>query len=326
MNLNLLFSSRQILVILLPLLFLPSCDQSPVPPPPEPVLSWTYGRNDYTMEIDGHLREFIVSVPTGYDSTAAVPLVMMLHGTGGDGAKFYRESLWAEKGEMESFISVFPTGLTYTLADGTVTTKWGAGGLINELPPGDSVVDDIPFMHALLDELEHSFLIDSDRLFITGFSNGGGFVKSEVLPRMGDRFAAASSCGGAGIPEITPIVSDRIMPFFNISGTEDDKIKVKTGSQDELPIEGSDIRNHDLLWSGLTNLASMVGVDSTFRENPSQPVYNLLIFDNPVIPGGSELRFVMIKGMEHRYPNGSNNPRGVRAVELLWPWFEGIRL
>ncbi|MCB0661839.1 MAG: hypothetical protein KDC24_03790, partial [Saprospiraceae bacterium] len=45
----------------------------------------TYGKNDFTTTVDGIEREYIVSVPQGYDAKTNIPVVFMLHGTGGDG-------------------------------------------------------------------------------------------------------------------------------------------------------------------------------------------------------------------------------------------------
>ena len=59
------------------------------------------------MEIDAEVRNFIIHVPASYEGSTQVPLVLMLHGSGGNGEKFYNILRWAEKGEAENFITVF---------------------------------------------------------------------------------------------------------------------------------------------------------------------------------------------------------------------------
>lgn len=300
-------------------------DMEPAPDA-TPALEWKTGRNDYNIEMNGDVRNFVINVPVSYDGSTAVPLVLMLHGSSGTGERFYNISRWAEKGEAENFIAVFPTALEYRLIDGKRSTKWSSAGLVNEVPEGTVIKDDIPFLEELIDLCKKTFAIDGRRVYISGFSNGGGFVKSEVVPRMGEIIAAANATGGVGIPVIAPIQGNRNMPLFNISGTMDDRIWEAAGEPKELPIKAEDIEDHDLLWSGLKNMCSMLGLDTTYREQPQVPQYNLMIFDQKLESQASEYLFMMVKGLEHRYPNGGNNPQGVVAVDVLWPWFQKFSL
>lgn len=314
------------LVLLALILFSCTDDIEEMEPTPSNALEWQTGRNDYDVEINGDVRNFIINVPASYDGSTAVPLVLMLHGSSGTGEKFYNISRWAEKGEAENFIAVFPTALKYRLIDGKMSTKWSSAGLANDVPEGTVIKDDVPFLRGLIDLCKNTFSIDGRRVYISGFSNGGGFVKSEVVPRMGDVIAAANATGGVGIPIISPIEGDRNMPVFNISGTKDDRIWEAIGEPKELPIQAEEIEAHDFLWSSLKNMCTMMGVDTTYREQPHIPEYNLMIFDKTLDPQASEYIFMMVKELEHRYPNGGNNPRGVIAVDVLWPWFQQFSL
>ncbi|MDW3647104.1 MAG: hypothetical protein R8P61_08580 [Bacteroidia bacterium] len=290
------------------------------------ILSWQQGKNEYLLMIDGYERNFIIHVPASYQEDIASPVVFMLHGSGGNGTKFHNISGWKEKGEAEGFITVFPTAMEYRLADGRNSTKWGSRGLESELAAGESVKDDIPFFEELVRRLKLSFKLDERRLYISGFSNGSGFVKSEIVPRMGDTFAAANVSGGVGIPVSFPISGNRIMPVFNISGSMDPKILEKIGSNEELPLSGPDIEAHSFLWSSLTTMCEMLGLQTDYTENPNIPLWNLMTFTSPQSSQASEYKFMMVKEMAHVYPNGGNNPRGVVAVDILWPWFLGHQL
>ena len=42
-----------------------------------------------TTLVDGENREYFLHIPSSYDGKTDVPLVFMLHGTGGDGEKMY---------------------------------------------------------------------------------------------------------------------------------------------------------------------------------------------------------------------------------------------
>ena len=285
-------------------------------------LEYQTGKNEYNMEIDGETRNFLIHVPASYTGNTEVPLFFMLHGTSGDGTKFYNISRWVEKADQENFIAVFPTALKYDLTDGTRKTKWSSGGLVNDVPPGTVIKDDVPFINELVELCKETFSINDRRVYITGFSNGGGFVKSVVVPRMGNVFTAACSSGGPGTPQTYAIQGGRTMPFYNITGTKDPKVWESIGSNDELPISATDIENHDYIWNTLTNMCDMLGLDTTYTEEPHIPDYNLLIFDQPATSDASEeYVFMMIKNMAHNFPNGGNNPQGVVGVDVLYPWF-----
>lgn len=64
-------------------------------------------RRDFTVNFEGVNREFIVVRPSGVVPAGGYPVVFMLHGTSGDGEKFYQGSGWKEKGEAEKFIRFF---------------------------------------------------------------------------------------------------------------------------------------------------------------------------------------------------------------------------
>src|SRR5688572_21968841 len=67
--------------------------------------AYVEGVNCRLMEVDGYPREYIVYVPAGATARMGageqVPLVLMLHGTGGDGTKFFNISGWREKADAE---------------------------------------------------------------------------------------------------------------------------------------------------------------------------------------------------------------------------------
>ena len=61
-----------------------------------------------TTLVEGENREYFLHIPSSYDGKTDVPLVFMLHGTGGDGEKMYDISGWAELAEKENLLRHFP--------------------------------------------------------------------------------------------------------------------------------------------------------------------------------------------------------------------------
>ena len=304
----------------LSLFFSCSCEEAPIVEVQQETLNWQAGKNEYNMNIGGYERNFLIHVPTSYVEGEDIPVVFMLHGSSGTGTKFYNISGWKEKGEAENILTIFPTAMEYRLDIGRSSTKWSSAGLEMELAEGEELKDDIPFFEELLVLLKTSFSIDEKRIYTCGCSNGSGFIKTEIVPRMGDSFAAANVTGGVGIPISFPIEGNRFMPVFNISGSKDAKIVERLGGE-ELPLSAGALEANEILWDDITTFCDMLGLSTAYTELPNAPQWNLLVFDNSIKSTATEYRFMMVKGMEHVYPNGNNNPRGVVAVDVLWPWF-----
>ena len=82
---------RVVLLLAFTLLALAGCksEDSVIDPTPT---GYVVGKNRFTTPVDGDTREYYVHVPAKYNSNAATPVVFMLHGTSGDGEKFYNIS------------------------------------------------------------------------------------------------------------------------------------------------------------------------------------------------------------------------------------------
>ena len=118
----------------------------------EPEQKYEIGKNYYTTDIDGDDREYYVHVPTNYNSGIATPVVFMLHGTSGDGEKFYDGSGWKEVGETENILTVFPSSWRYRIiVDGQtgITTKWNSLPAEWTFSPGEIPRDDIKFLRTV---------------------------------------------------------------------------------------------------------------------------------------------------------------------------------
>lgn len=289
----------------------------------EQELDWEVGKNEYDLEIDDTLRNFLIHVPQSYNGNSKVPIVFMLHGSTGTGTKFYNISRWVEKSEEENFIAVFPSALAYPLRDSNRTsTKWASAGLPEQVDEGTVIKDDIPFIEELVEKCKRSFNIDSTQVFISGFSNGGAFVKTAVIPRLGELFAAASSAGGLGLPYAIPIEGNRIIPLHNIIGTRDQNL-LELIKRDRMPIRGEDLENLDSLWSKVVVVATMLELEAEYSEEPTMPTHNTLLFHkNTTSEYSNEYQVVIVDELEHNYPNEVNNFHKVVAVDLVWDWFQ----
>src|SRR5689334_14092537 len=67
----------------------------------------TPGNHDINITVGDMDRRFVVHVPPQYDGSAAVPVVVMLHGAGGDSENVQRQTGWDQKADEVGFLAVF---------------------------------------------------------------------------------------------------------------------------------------------------------------------------------------------------------------------------
>ena len=301
--------------------------------------NYRVGRSNYTMMIDGLRREYIVSVPPSYNPNKPTPAVFVFHGSAHDGGSAYREWKWREQCDRMGCIAVFPTSWRYDVSDeGRTMTKWNFAGLRELVPPNTRLADDVRFVREILSALSPRFNIDRRRIFATGGSNGAQFVNTRVLLEMPDVFAAV------GVALVLETGGSRLrgdaIPLYAVIGSRDQMLLdlEVAGGVREFPMEASKILGNKLLGGGITRTLRTLGLDADYRVEYCDPplrrcsasyrpaldsertFYTTMTFDHG-LRKGVELRYRMVKGMAHAYPNGEDNPARLVAAELFWDFF-----
>ena len=126
---------------------------------------------NYNYDFYGINRQFNIHIPASYNAnTDTLPLVLFLHGMGGNMSNF---SGLSYKSDAEKFIMVVPQALVDPQVN---KTAWhsGAGGTIGGLTYYiNQNVNDVGFLSSLIDTISKWYSVDADRVFSTGFSMGG---------------------------------------------------------------------------------------------------------------------------------------------------------
>ena len=118
-----------------------------------------------SIDWDGLRRSILLHRPTGA-GTAALPLVILLHGAGDDAAAFATETRMAPAADREDMLLAVPDGT----GEAPDRLAWNAGFCC-----GIAVarrVDDIGFVGAAIDRLESQYPVDRARIYLAGMSNG----------------------------------------------------------------------------------------------------------------------------------------------------------
>lgn len=170
--------------------------------------SWLDSAN-YT--ITNTPRSWLTYIPDSYTPETAYPVVLLLHGRTASGANQAWGSDFNSIAEREGIIAIYPEGLSlewnYTRPE--------------QSQADENLPDDETFIANLLDDLALDVNIDTERVYVTGLSNGG-FMSQRLACRMQDRFAAFASVAATGtfrLPELCA-ESDTI-PAMYIHGTAD---------------------------------------------------------------------------------------------------------
>lgn len=140
---------------------------------------------DYTERVDvgGRSREYRLHLPTGYDHTKRLPLVLVFHGRSADAAVIERETSFDAIADSLAFVVVYPEGLH---------RGWNIGECCRY--PFKNHVNETAFISALLDRIETGYSIDATRVFVTGYSDGAtlGFLLACDLSKRINAIAAVS--------------------------------------------------------------------------------------------------------------------------------------
>lgn len=159
----------------------------------------------YRSKVDDTLQPYRLFVPTSYDGSKAYPLIIALHGMGGDENSYfdgYANGAFKTAAEAHGYIVACPKGRqSASMYVGTAEKD---------------VMD-------VLAEVQRSYRIDSDRVYMTGHSMGG-FGTWSVAINHPDVFAAIAPIAGGGNPMEIPKVAH--IPALVIHGDADKTVPV----------------------------------------------------------------------------------------------------
>jgi len=179
-------------------------------------------------------RPYDIHLPTGYDKSQPVPVIIAIHGGGGSSQKMAKltcpdgnlqnAGCLNKLADREGFAVVYPNGTPNPLLANLRT--WNAGGGKQGYSCLSGVacknnVDDVGYFKALLDDLQSVVNVDSKRVYATGISNGAA-MSHRLACELSDRIAAiAPIAGGNQFSTISTCSPSRPVPVVEIHGSTD---------------------------------------------------------------------------------------------------------
>jgi polyhydroxybutyrate depolymerase len=282
-------------------------------------------RFNFNINLENVNREFIVIKPSGAIPAGGYPMVLVLHGTGGNGDNFQSKSGWKEKAEAEKFVAVFPSALPYCVVennDGSQenTAKWMNGGTVNVLCPNNNQTlrNDVHFIRKIVDTLKKTVSINPKKIYAAGFSNGAAMT-AKLAVEATDIFAAIA-CSSSVLNALDSAKPTIKRPIWFVIGTEDDKFirapwkEIPYGGDSSLAYFNAPL-NRFLEATGLTNSYTKTTTNNFITYAYSTPKAG----EKPNL-----FKYTLVKNMPHIYPNGNNHP--ISSADVFWEFFNQYTL
>ncbi|NDJ59478.1 MAG: poly(3-hydroxybutyrate) depolymerase [Chloroflexi bacterium] len=181
----------------------------------------TTGTSEHTLTAGGIDRSYRVYIPPGYASSQPTALVLALHGFAQGAELLQAEATWDAVADEHEIIVAYPQGTGFPV-------RWHSDGGFDE-----DGGDDVAFLRTLITTLIADYCIDPARVYINGFSNGGGMAH-RMACEAADVVAAIGGVAGAySTPtECTP---SRPVPVIAFHG-DADMVVDYTGADDQFDL------------------------------------------------------------------------------------------
>jgi polyhydroxybutyrate depolymerase len=177
------------------------------------------GTTQVELEVDGRARSYEVYVPPSYDGETPLPLVLNFHGITGDGSSQAESTQMNADADERELVVVYPNGYE---------KSWNGGLCCGEAFADE--VDDVAYTRAVVESVGERACVDTRRVYMTGFSNGGIMVHT-LACAASDLFAAAAPVSGPRLVEPGACDDARPMPILMIQGIDDRLSSYELGEQ-----------------------------------------------------------------------------------------------
>jgi len=283
---------------------------------------------------DGLERTFIIYLPSSYDRSVQVPLVIALHGKGvdGEGMILVTRKGFDRLAERDGFMVVYPDGIELNWNDGRRDEEADDRAHTED-------IDDVGFIAALTDTMVSDYNADPRRVYVTGISNGA-IMSYRLACELSHKVAAIAPVDG-NIPQlfIDDCSPSRHVPVLAINNVDDPVV----------PFEGGEIYSH----SGREMLGKVLSVDQSVgywvtmngcspvpvvTEEPDRdPDDGTRVTRKEYVNGddGTEVILYVVDGGGHTWPGGlqylpprviGRTSRDIDASEVICAFFKRQKL
>lgn len=269
-----------------------------------------------TIEIDmtGTTRSYVAQVPNTYSPDTPVPLVLILHGTGGTPEAMLQLGHFYKYVELLGFVAAAPESLGRAFNDGS-----GRGGKEAE------DVNDVEFIEAVISDVRKRANVDPARIYMAGFSSGASMAQRFAAESASEVSAIFAPGGHYWIPERTPA---RARPILLMWGTKDKLNPVDGG---EVPYRKSGVTlDKPSFKVSAAAWAKRLECVAEPEERAATGGVNTVVWSS--CNSGAVVELHIVEGLGHHWAGGRPVPfpdkfigpysDRVNATEMMWDFFE----
>jgi polyhydroxybutyrate depolymerase len=277
---------------------------------------------EHAVTVAGITRRYLVFAPQGFDKP--LPVVLALHGGGGNARQMERYTRFNSLAAREGFLIVYPEA---------VEGNWNDGRGIPWVRSQQENIDDVRFVRTIVDSLSREHKIDQSRVFCAGISNGA-FMSHRLATEASDLIAGIAPVAGG----MAPAIAKKFHPGYPVS------ILIIQGDADPLvPIRGGMVG-----FPRGRKRGQVVPTEETIsfyvrrNGNKGEPTVTTLDRDEkdgtsveirkyPDGPGGVKTRVYVVRNGGHTWAGGplylpemliGKASRQFSATEVIWEFFK----
>jgi polyhydroxybutyrate depolymerase len=286
-----------------------------------PVLAQAAGDPTVKLEYGNLDRSYLLHLPNPLPATAP-PVVVVLHGGGGNAANIARMSGFDAEADQHGFIVVYPNGSDesrpFMNLFGKSFLTWNAGGCCGYAR--DHNMDDVGFIRAVVTAVIKDNAADPKRIYATGISNGG-MMAYRLACEASDVFAAVAPV--SAIQDVQGCKPAHAVSVFHIHGEKDENVPIgggvgkkaldKEGKQGRPPVQDS-----------IDFWVKRDGCSVTVRSQ--EPGVDMVNYGG--CEEGTEVQYFKIQDGGHSWPGGkrisvlSDSPsKALDATDTIWYFF-----
>lgn len=284
-----------------------------LPSDPNPTAITAPGTFRFHFSHGGVSREFLVHVPESAIGKSA-PMLLALHGGGGD--MDYQAGNYGliEKSEQAGFIAVFPNGHS-RFASGILAT-WNAGTCCGRAV--EQKVDDVGFLKAVIERVATQVSIDQSRVYATGMSNGG-LMSYRLACEAPDLIRAIAPV--AGTDNTITCKPSRPVPVIHFHARDDSHVLFNGGHGPDAVVD--------------TNFTSVPATIAKWVEQNNAALHAKTVLSVSgakceLHGGAAPVELCVTEGGGHSWPGSearraNKNPsQAIRANDLMWDFFSSL--
>jgi polyhydroxybutyrate depolymerase len=270
------------------------------------------GNHEITLRHGGRERIAIVHVPPRAAGRDSLPLLLALHGGGGEAAGFRDYAGLDPVADREGFVVVYPYG------SGQIPRRlltWNGGGCCGFAR--NRSIDDVGFLIALVDDVARRVIIDKRRVYATGHSNGA-IMAYRLAAERAERIAAIVPVAGA--MNVERFAPTRAVPVLHIHSVDDPRALYNGGIGPPFPLTNQRVEHKSVTeslnrWSEVNGCAreARAGATRAGTGGARGVAQTATLLSYGPCRSGAEVMHWKMTGVGHGWPGerGSGLPENI---------------